>query len=122
MRTGEQREIEAALESPEVQAPRTPATRRQGTVEAVANPQLVAGRAAKESNVRSEALLDLHTLLQVTVLVADEAATEGGQLKESRRLQREESRICVFKPLRMRWWRNRQRAQRECQSDRDANP
>ena len=80
MRTGEQREISAALEAPEVQARETAAARRQGTLEAVADPQLVAGRAAKEPDVRGDALLDLHALLQDAVFVADEAAAENRRL------------------------------------------
>ena len=87
MRAREQREISAALEAPEVQAWETTAARRQRTLEAVTDPQLVAGGAAEEPDVRRNALLDLHALLQDAVFVADETAAEKRRLEKSRRLQ-----------------------------------
>src|SRR5260370_30332298 len=115
----QKREIDAALEAPEVQPRKTSAARCQRTFESAADPQLVAGRAAEESYVRCDALLDLHALLQNAIFVADEAAAESGQMKKSWRLKREESRIGVFKPLRMRRRRNCESAQRD--RDRDCH-
>src|SRR5258708_11199994 len=121
MSTGTQRELGAALEAAEVQAPGTTAARRERTIEAVTDPQLVTGRAAKEPDVRCDALLDLHTLLQDAIFVADEAAAENRRLQEFRRLQREESGIGVFEPLRMCRLYARQSAQNQRECDHHAN-
>src|SRR5580698_8957188 len=94
-------EIGTALEAPEVEPRKTAAARRQRTLEAVADPQLVAGRAREATYVWRDALLDLRAFLQHTVLVADEAAAEQRRLQQSGALEREESRIGFVEPLRM---------------------
>src|ERR1019366_5787129 len=121
MRPREQREIEAALKASEVEARKTAAVRRKGTLEAAADPQLVAGRAAEDPDVRRDALLDLRALLKDGIFVADVAAAKGGRLEESGRLQGEESRIRIVEPLRMRCRRDRERAQHHCESERHAS-
>src|ERR1700730_12770830 len=121
MRARTNREIRAALEASEVQPRESAAARRQRTLEAVADPQLIASRAAEKPDVRSDALLDLHAFLQDAVFVADEAAAKQRRLKESRRLQREKSGIGVLKPLRMRRRRARQSAQSQREGDYHPN-
>src|ERR1035437_6145384 len=111
----EQREIEAALKASEVEARKTAAVRRKRTLEAAADPQLVADRAAEDPDVRRDALLDLRALLKDGIFVADVAAAKGGRLEESGRLQGEESRIRVVKPLRMCCRRDCERAQHHCE-------
>src|SRR5208282_184891 len=67
----EQAEIDPSLEAAEVQAWEAAGVGIKRTLEAVADPQLVAGRAAENPDVRRDALLGLRPLLQDTVLVAD---------------------------------------------------
>ena len=99
---GSKREIHTALEVSEVQPRKTAATRRQRTVEAAADPQLVAGSAAERPDVRSDALFELSALLHDAIFVADESAAEKRRLEKSGSLQREKTGVGVFKPLRMR--------------------
>src|SRR5271168_4352493 len=121
MRPRIEREIGAALEAPEVEPRKTAAARRQRALEAVADPQLIAGRAREATDVWRDALLDLRALLQHAVFVADKAAAEHRRLQQSGALEREESRIGFVEPLGMCGGRDRDHAQRGCEGDRHAN-
>src|SRR6266481_2035369 len=102
MRPRHQGEIRTALQAAEVEPRMIPRAGRERTVETVANPQLITGRAAERADIRRDTLFELSTLLRDAILVAAEAAAECGRLQLSGILQREEAGVSVLEPLRMR--------------------
>src|SRR4029077_10990297 len=81
MRAGHQGEIHTALTAAEVEPWMITRARRERTVEAVTNPQLITGRAAERADIRRDTLFDLSALLRNAILVAAEAAAESGRLQ-----------------------------------------
>src|SRR5712692_7622104 len=102
MRARHQGEIKTALEAAEVEPRMIARAGGERTVEAVADPQLITGRAAERPDIRRDALFDLPALLRDAILVAAESAAESGRLKLSGSLQRKESGVGVLEPLRIR--------------------
>src|SRR5581483_8028364 len=67
-------------------------------------------------DVRSHALLELKTFLNRTVLVADEASAETGQVQGPRTLNGEEARVNIVEESRRRCIRlNQRHARQRCQ-------
>src|SRR5215469_5366344 len=89
--------VSSALKAHEVEPGLMAGARVERIVEPLTFPQLVAGNASHRADVGGNALLDLQALLQVPVLVADEASAEKIQIQGRRLLEREEPRVDILK-------------------------